>query len=209
MGLREHSLPPSGFHSCHLWFLSCELWETQWSLPVNYPLEEPGVLLTLDSKVTPSLSDNCSLPPQTKPCSASDGCSARLVPSQECLVGIGLPSEQGLRFSQSEKLSVAGTQAIALLCYSVRKLGSLWLKIVFNKLHFNLLKFALKTMFVRTFKFCTASLSLLKRNKGWNKTNLPNTFSWIFWIVSNMRNVVFGPSIDVTTEMQKCVPIFL
>lgn len=45
------------------------------------------------------------------------------MPSPQCLVGMGLASEQGLKFSKSEKLSVAGIRAVALLRYSVRKLG--------------------------------------------------------------------------------------
>lgn len=61
--------------------------------------------------------------PQAKPDQARTVFSIELVPSQECLVGMGLASEQGLKFSQSEKLSMAGIQAIVPLCYSVRKLA--------------------------------------------------------------------------------------
>lgn len=75
----------------------------------------------------------------------------RLVLTQKCLVGMSLASEEGLRFSKSEKLSVAGIQAIVLLCCSVRKLGCFWVKIFFNKEYLNLLKFALKATFVTPF----------------------------------------------------------
>lgn len=85
--------------------------------------------------------------PQAKPDQARTAFSEGLVPPQECLVEMGLVSEQGLKFSQSEKLSMAGIQAIEFLCYSVREFGSFWLKVVFNKICLNLLKFALNTTF--------------------------------------------------------------
>lgn len=55
------------------------------------------------------------------------------MPPQECLVEMGLVSEQGLKFSQSEKLGMAEIQVIEFLCYSVRVFGSFWLKIVLIK----------------------------------------------------------------------------
>lgn len=85
--------------------------------------------------------------PQAKPDQARTAFSEGLVPPQECLVEMGLVSEQGLKFSQSEKLGMAEIQVIEFLCYSVRVFGSFWLKIVFNKIYLNLLKFALNTTF--------------------------------------------------------------
>ena len=72
--------------------------------------------------------------PQAKPDQARTAFSEGLVPPQECLVEMGLVSEQGLKFAQSEKLSMAGIQVIEFLCYSVREFGSFWLKVVFNKI---------------------------------------------------------------------------
>lgn len=67
--------------------------------------------------------------------------------SQECLVEMGLVSEQGLKFSQSEKLGMAEIQVIEFLCYSCESIWPFIEKSVFNKIYLNLLKFALNTTF--------------------------------------------------------------
>lgn len=148
------STPPSGFHSYHCFLIpSCELTDAQWSLPINYQLgNRPGSCWHWTPRSLGSLMVSyIPFLPQAKPDQARTAFSEGLVPPQECLVEMGLVLEQGLKFAQSEKLSMAGIQVIEFLCYSVREFGSFWLKVVFNKICLNLLKFALNTTFAWPF----------------------------------------------------------
>lgn len=85
------------------------------------------------------------LPAKTR--SGQDCFFRRAGASPRMLVEMGLSPEQGLKFSQSEKLGMAEIQVIEFLCYSVRVFAHFWLKIVFNKIYLNLLKFRFKYNF--------------------------------------------------------------